>query len=317
MLFICAYCVIFCHLFLFHASFSQYIFFFPFFNNRFSLSPSSFSPILLYSLQLFFHFFINTFSFFHIFLSARSSFYFYRRFSLHFPRINARIPHRIYGFCRKGPLMNLLNEENPVHIFLNKIGDIIIANLLFILCCIPVITIGPALTALYHCMLRTVKGNNNGTVKTFFRAFKENFIQSLVVWLCLLAGALILVLNINFLQSSASPAANVLFYVSLGIAGLLVLFFLYIFPVIAAFANTTLNLVKNAFVFAFMHFPSTLAIAVLSILPMYMTYQDLKLMPLYACCWFFFGFGLTAYINSLLFYRMFKPFLEKEDSHGV
>ena len=134
--------------------------------------------------------------------------------------------------------MNLLNEENPVHIFLNKIGDIIIANLLFILCCIPVITIGPALTALYHCMLRTVKGNNNGTVKTFFRAFKENFIQSLVVWLCLLAGALILVLNINFLQSSASPAANVLFYVSLGIAGLLILFFLYIFPVIAAFANT-------------------------------------------------------------------------------
>ena len=222
MLFICAYCVIFCHLFLFHASFSQYIFFFPFFNNHFSLSPSSFSPILLYSLQLFFHFSINTFSFFHIFLSARSSFYFYRRFSLHFPRINARIPHRIYGFCRKGPLMNLLNEENPVHIFLNKIGDIIIANLLFILCCIPVITIGPALTALYHCMLRTVKGNNNGTVKTFFRAFKENFIQSLVVWLCLLAGALILVLNINFLQSSASPAANVLFYVSLGIAGLLV-----------------------------------------------------------------------------------------------
>ena len=46
---------------------------------------------------------------------------------------------------------------------------------------------------------------------------------------------------------------------------------------------------------------------------MYMTYQDLKLLPLYACCWFFFGFGLTAYINSFLFYRMFKPYLETED----
>ena len=89
---------------------------------------------------------------------------------------------------------------------------------------------------------------------------------------------------------------------------------LYIFPVIAAFANTAGKLLKNAFLFAFMHFPSTLAIAVITILPMYMTYQDLELMPLYACCWFFFGFALTAYIDSFLLYRIFRPYLEKEET---
>lgn len=209
--------------------------------------------------------------------------------------------------------MNLLNEDNVIHIFLNKLGDIIVANLLFLVCCIPIITIGPALTALYHCMLRTVKGNNNGTTKTFFRAFKENFRQSLIVWLGLLAVGFILFLNIRFLQNTASAVSKPLFYVSLGIAGLVIILALYIFPVIAAFANTTMNLLKNAYVFAFLHFPSTLAIAVISILPMFMTYRDVKLLPLYACCWFFFGFGLTAYVNSLLLYRMFKPFLEKED----
>lgn len=210
--------------------------------------------------------------------------------------------------------MNLLNEDNVIHIFLNKLGDIIVANLLFLVCCIPIITIGPALTALYHCMLRTVKGNNNGTTKTFFRAFKENFRQSLIVWLGLLAFGFILFLNIRFLQNTASVVSKPLFYVSLGIAGLVIILALYIFPVIAAFANTTVNLLKNAYVFAFLHFPSTLAIAVITILPMFMTYRDIKLMPLYACCWFFFGFGLTAYVNSLLLYRMFKPFLEKEDA---
>lgn len=210
--------------------------------------------------------------------------------------------------------MNLLNEDNVIHIFLNKLGDIIVANLLFLVCCIPIITIGPALTALYHCMLRTVKGNNNGTTKTFFRAFKENFRQSLIVWLGLLAVGFILFLNIRFLQNTASVVSKPLFYVSLGIAGLVIILALYIFPVIAAFANTTMNLLKNAYVFAFLHFPSTLAIAVITILPMFMTYRDIKLMPLYACCWFFFGFGLTAYVNSLLLYRMFKPFLEKEDA---
>lgn len=210
------------------------------------------------------------------------------------------------------PYMNLLNENNIVHIALNKIGDIVISNLLFILCSIPVITIGPALTALYHCTLRSVKGNNNGTAKTFLRAFKENFVQSLLVWLAFLAAAFVLITNIRFLQTNSSGAGQYLLYISFGIAGLLVIAALYIFPVIAAFSNTTGNLVKNAFVFAFMHFPSTLVIAVISILPMFMTYQDLAYLPLYACCWFFFGFGLTAYINSFLFYRMFKPFLEKE-----
>ena len=102
--------------------------------------------------------------------------------------------------------MNLLNEDNVVHVFLNKLGDIVIANLLFILCCIPVITIGPSLTALYHCMMRTVKGNNNGTTKTFFRAFKENFKQSLIIWLLILAAGTMLILNIRFLLHDEGSA---------------------------------------------------------------------------------------------------------------
>ena len=196
--------------------------------------------------------------------------------------------------------MNLLNEDNVVHVFLNKLGDIVIANLLFILCCIPVITIGPSLTALYHCMMRTVKGNNNGTTKTFFRAFKENFKQSLIIWLLILAAGAVIILNIRFLLHAEGSAAHMLFYLSVGVLTLLIIFTLYIFPVIATFANTLGALCRNAFLLAFMHFPTTIAIAVITIFPLYMTYLDAKLQPLYVCCWFFFGFGLVAFINSML-----------------
>ncbi|MFZ1696728.1 MAG: YesL family protein, partial [Blautia wexlerae] len=178
--------------------------------------------------------------------------------------------------------MNLLNEDNVVHVFLNKLGDIVIANLLFILCCIPVITIGPSLTALYHCMMRTVKGNNNGTTKTFFRAFKENFKQSLIIWLLILAAGTMLILNIRFLLHAEGSAAHMLFYLSVGVLTLLIIFTLYIFPVIATFANTLGALCRNAFLLAFMHFPTTIAIAVITIFPLYMTYLDAKLQPLYA-----------------------------------
>ena len=96
--------------------------------------------------------------------------------------------------------MNLFNEDNFLNIGLNKIGDVVVCNLLFVLCSIPIFTIGPALTALYHCMLRSVKGNLNGAARTFFRSFKENFFQSLAAWLLFLLLLLILLLNIRFLS---------------------------------------------------------------------------------------------------------------------
>lgn len=71
--------------------------------------------------------------------------------------------------------MNFMNQDNIVVIALNRIGDIIIANLLFLLCSIPLVTIGPSLTALYHCMLRIVKGNEDKVTKTFFRALLPEF----------------------------------------------------------------------------------------------------------------------------------------------
>ena len=206
--------------------------------------------------------------------------------------------------------MNLFNEDNFLNIGLNKIGDVVVCNLLFVLCSIPIFTIGPALTALYHCMLRSVKGNLNGAARTFFRSFKENFFQSLAAWLLFLLLLLILLLNIRFLSFQGTDISQVLLYLSEAAAVFLVIGGLYIFPVIAAFSNTLKNLVKNSYIFAFMHFPPTLLLALITILPMFMTYQDLSLLPLYACCWFFFGFGLTALINSHILYRFIKKYLD-------
>ena len=209
--------------------------------------------------------------------------------------------------------MNFLNQDNFVHTFLNKLGDIITANLLFVFFSLPIITIGPALTALYHCMLRTVKGNNNGTIKTFLRAFKDNFRQSLTIWLLIMAAGFLLVENVQFLADTSGEFAQIFLYLTWFVLILLGAFTLYIFPVIAAFSNKLVLLAKNALILAFIHVPVTLIMGSIFVLPMYMTYADLKLQPLYVCCWFFFGFGLIAYIHSLLLYRIFKKLLPPED----
>ena len=208
--------------------------------------------------------------------------------------------------------MNWMNPDNVVHAALNKVGDVVIANLLFLLCSIPLVTIGPALSALYHCMLRTVKGNHTFTVKTFFTAFRQNFIQALLIWLVLCAALIMAAFNLRFLAHTDSPAGQIFFLLTCGTAVLLAITAFYVFPVIAAFKGTWKMQLKNALLFAFSHLPSTLLIILISTLPMVMTWLDTGLLPLYACCWFFFGFGLTAYLNSLLFYRMFRPYLEQE-----
>ena len=66
-------------------------------------------------------------------------------------------------------------KENPVIAFLNKMADLILLNLIFLLCCIPVVTIGPAITALYAVSLRSVRYGDGYVIQTFFRSFKQNF----------------------------------------------------------------------------------------------------------------------------------------------
>ena len=59
-----------------------------------------------------------------------------------------------------------------------KIFDIMALGFLWILCSLPVITIGASTTALYYAMVKSVKNNDGYVTKEFFRSFKLNFYSS-------------------------------------------------------------------------------------------------------------------------------------------
>lgn len=202
--------------------------------------------------------------------------------------------------------MNISNPDNIFNKLFNKIGDVILLNLLFVIFSIPVVTIGASLTALYHCCIKIMKGDETVVRKDFFKSFKENFKQSTIVWLAFLVIGIILVFNIQFLQGINTPSTLAFRYLSFFIAILVVLEMLYIFPVIAVFKNSTKNLLKNSLIFTYMHFPSTVAIAFIWFFPIFLTLTDLALFPLYIFCWVVFGFSLLALTTSWFFYRIFK-----------
>ena len=82
-------------------------------------------------------------------------------------------------------------KDNVVIRFLNKVADLVVLNLLFVLCSLPIITIGASMTAMIAVSLRSVEYGDGYVVKSFFHSFKESFKQATEAWivnLCLALG---------------------------------------------------------------------------------------------------------------------------------
>lgn len=83
----------------------------------------------------------------------------------------------------------------------SKIADLVILNLIFVLCSLPIITIGASTTALYG-VTKKMAGNREGYIfRNFFQLFKENFRQSTVMWIILLVAAMIPTIDLYIINS--------------------------------------------------------------------------------------------------------------------
>jgi uncharacterized membrane protein YesL len=214
-------------------------------------------------------------------------------------------------------MLGIFNPDNKINIIIGKIGDVVIANILFIICCIPVVTVGASFTALHFCGLRLVKGNLNGVTKTFFKAFKDNFKQATITWLLILVGAAFILTGINFLKNMTGSFAKIYLYIYYAASILLILFALYVFPVIATFKNTLKKIYYMAISLCFIHFPKTILIAICLIFPMVFTYSDLAMLPLYAFIWALCGFAFFCLLSDCIFYSIFKKYLNLDDEEIV
>lgn len=203
--------------------------------------------------------------------------------------------------------MGFLSNNSILGKFFGKIGDLILLNILFIVCSIPIITIGASLTSLFFAAMRIQRYHGETSiVKDFFRSFKENFKQSTVVWIASLLIGVIFWIDIDFFTQQNSAFIAVMFEAAAVLIGIVLM---YLFPVIAAFQNKTKFLIKHSLYFAFSNPLYLLCVVFFYVFPMYLTYTDLGLLPLYSFIWAFIGFGLSAYIISFFMLKKFEKFL--------
>lgn len=202
--------------------------------------------------------------------------------------------------------MNLFNIDSPIMQFLSRLTDIVILNILFLICSLPIITIGASATALYSVTLKMVKNEESYIFRSFLCAFKDNFKHGTVSWLLLLATGIVVWIDYRIMGSTDSSFARVISFVLVPVCVVLVFTLIYIFPFIARFENTIKNSLKNALLISIAQFPYTLLLLLLLALAAALTlFVDFRIIGF---VWFVFGFSGLAYLNSFILRRAFRKF---------
>lgn len=197
-------------------------------------------------------------------------------------------------------------NEHPFFEWMGNAGDWIVLNLLFVVTCIPVVTIGMSLTALYRVALRKIKGECNYPVREFLGACKEEWKKATKLWLIFLFTGGLLGFDILYAEKMW-PAVNV------GIGCLTILWmmlFSYAFPLQAKFENTIKNTLQNALALAVKNLPFTIIIVALNFIPVLCVLLGVNIAAMALPLYVVFGFSLTAGINCIFFQRIFAKFMD-------
>lgn len=202
--------------------------------------------------------------------------------------------------------MKFFNIDSPVMQFLSRVTDIIILNILFIICSLPIVTVGASMTALYSVTLKMVKNEESYIFRSFFIAFKNNFMHSTVTWMILLAAGIVVWLDYQTLGIAGGSFSRVFSVVLTPICVILLFTSIYIFPFIARFENTIRNSLKNALFISIARLPYTVLLLLLLALAAAFTYFiNFQIVVL---VWFLIGFSGLAYLNSFLLRLAFRKF---------
>ncbi len=197
---------------------------------------------------------------------------------------------------------------------MTRIAVVVVLNLLFIACTVPVVTIGAGWCALSHAFLRYYRRDGDiRPLKEFRDGFLRNFRQATLCFLATVLLLLLLMLEWNWCTQFGGFFL-VLRYGLITIAAAAVLLVIYLFPVMAAFEGRIPELIKYSLYFAF-HRPHHLIILLgISIAPAFITWAVPVYRPLFAFLWFFFGFAAISMLTAKLLVRDFTPYLQSNES---
>lgn len=208
-------------------------------------------------------------------------------------------------------MYNLNQKENPFLFWFSKVGDFFCLSMVWLLLCLPVLTIVPASISLYDSVAHCIWGNEDGAVRRFFRTLKREILKGLLINVLWLVIGFVLFYGYRILfvmgQENSTMAAYSLVYlvtmlIPLGI-------FAWLIPVQSRFEHTFGSLHRSAAVYAIAHLPTTFVILVLFIAAVVL----LRFFPVLVLL----VPAITVTAQAWFIERAFKKHMPEEDSEDA
>ena len=201
----------------------------------------------------------------------------------------------------------MLQKDGKFVKVLNRIADLVGLNLLAILFCIPIITIGASITAVYGCIFRIQEKREGYLTKDFWKLFKECFRSSTIIYL--VGVAVVAMLYLDY-QIFATDSRLDILQVLVVAGGILVAeIFTYAFPIESYFENSLKATVKNALLLGISNIPYTLLMLGINVFPFFLVAR----IPVTFGIWFLIGISGVAWINSFFLKKIFSKVRIRKD----
>ncbi len=151
--------------------------------------------------------------------------------------------------------------------FLQNLFDLTILNWLWLLCSLPLVTVGPATCGLYAVTLKLARGESVSPLKDFFRGFRENGKPGLLLGLG--AGILLVAAagDVWLAVQLTGSLRTLYLVVSVIVAVVFLIFISYTFALQAMFDNPLKTQVLNAFKLAVIAPGKTIALWLILLIP--------------------------------------------------
>ncbi len=200
-----------------------------------------------------------------------------------------------------------ITPDSKFMIFCGKLVDLTKINLLWLICCLPVVTVGASTTAMITALYAYRAGEPCGS-KVFFAAFRKSFAKATVLWLVVAFFGAMLALDytiVAYLQFPGRMAViAVIFFLFFG----LMLFSGMIFPLTSQFPGTVKEMVINAVLLSLANLPKMLLVTAMNLLPVLLFLILPQIFLLLGFVWLICGFALMALYDITVIEKIFAPF---------
>lgn len=149
-------------------------------------------------------------------------------------------------------IMKFFSVDGGIYKFLSRFWDMVKLNFLWLICSLPIVTVGVSTIAAYTVTLKMIDDKEGYVAKSFFKAFKDNFKQGMAVGIITLVCMYVLFLDFQLANSSVA-----IFVVGIISAYLFLMVLIYTYPLLARYDNRLLQTMKNSWLISTRFFGKT------------------------------------------------------------